>query len=229
MTPLAIAAAVTVFTVTAALAADIDTESTLSVAVGAPTAVGIGSNTFTIEVWATGNYNPNNNSTGIVKIVDTYNMSTTGTITPDATQTTDLTFPAGHYDQAYCLVSSPPVGCAANPHGVSATLIVASGTPSGTTGTLTVSMDDSPGLEEDVLAVGYVVVSVLNGCDEPAAPAIVAQHLMKDHGLSAKQPLFKSAVQGAASETGNGIFGNDPCLNDYAAQVGTWLHANFTH
>jgi HYR domain len=137
-----------------AYAADIQTDADLSTSLLSPTQVSIGDNGFTIKVWAIGNLN-NPSATGQATIVNKYFMATNGTITPSANvaDRTTLTFTKNvNYSQ------NPPCGstqatsiqgCPNNPFIVNANLVVASGTPDNTTGTVTVSNTGSTGLNAD--------------------------------------------------------------------------------
>jgi len=152
-----------------ALAADINTDASLSSNSALPTSVSIGSNSFTIDVWATGNLAAD--KTGVAQVVNKYDMATNGTITPDSTSKTTLNFTVG-YNYSQCSTETPAnaQGCASNHFVVNATLVVAAGTPGGTTGTLTVSTIGSTGLSADGSPdTGYVQVSATNH-----APAVAA-------------------------------------------------------
>jgi hypothetical protein len=146
--------AATIAMAAVAYAADIQTDADLSTSLLSPTQVSVGSNAFTIKVWAVGNLN-NANATGEAIIVNKYFMATNGTITPSANalDRTTLTFTKNvNYSQ------NPPCGstqatsiqgCPNNPFSVAATLVVASGTPDNTSGTLTVANTGSTGLNAD--------------------------------------------------------------------------------
>lgn len=137
-----------------AYAADIQTDAVLGTSVPTATQVSIGNNSFQIKVWATGNIN-NPSATGQAEVVNKYFMATNGTITPSASAAdkTTLSFTTNvNYSQ------SPPCGitqdasiqgCPNNPFVVNAALVVATGTPDDTTGTLTVSNTGSAGLNAD--------------------------------------------------------------------------------
>ena len=144
-----------------ALAADLQTDVSASLSTDAtvPTAVEPGANTFQIKVWATGNLANARSAT----VVTAYSMAADGTITPVGSQTVSLPFAARHYTQD-CPTTNAPLGCAANPHIVTATLTVAPAAPDGKTGTVTVSHSSSgSGLAPDgTPAKGYVVVDIAN-------------------------------------------------------------------
>ena len=147
-----------------ALAADTNTDASLSGNVALPTTVSIGSNSFTINVWATGNLP--GDKTGAAVVANKYVMANDGTITP-STNVVDRTTLNFTVDQNYN--QNPPCGatqgasiqgCPNNPFVVNAALEVAVGTPNSTTGALTVSMTGSNGLTADGSPdTGYVIVS----------------------------------------------------------------------
>jgi hypothetical protein len=146
----------------AALAADIQTDAVLSSNSLVPTEVAVGSNAFDIKVWATGTVP--SDKTGDGYVVNQYNMATTGTITAGTTVTLVHFTPGTNYSSSTaCPASGAPQGCASNPFVINANLQVATGTAAGTTGTLTVATEGTPGLSADSTPdQGFVRVGATN-------------------------------------------------------------------
>lgn len=142
---------------------DLSTDSTV------PETVYVGANSFEIKLWGVGGNIPDQKS-GQVAVTTSYSMATNGTITPGATTQT-LTFPKMNYNTG-CPSTGAPLGCPSNPFVVTASLVVAPGTPGGTNGTVTVvaTPGTQSGVEPDATpAAGYVRVQVAN-----SAPSVDA-------------------------------------------------------
>jgi hypothetical protein len=159
--------------------ATLDTSADLSTSVATPSNVGIGDNTFKIKVWAFQGNVPSGKN-GEVNVGTKYNMSTTGAITADTTSTQKVDFSNINYSSGCPTTGTIPQGCPGNPFEVTATLNVASGTPNGKTGTLTVyhaPVTDSGLTADSVPATGQVKVvipdstpPVINYTLDPATP-----------------------------------------------------------
>lgn len=170
------AATLAIASASTAYAADLDTSATVSTSLSAPSIVSVGDNSFTISITATGNL-PSARS-GTATVTTKYFMAADGTITA-STNTADLQtlhFSPGTNYSSDCTQPSPALGCSTNPFVVTADLVVAAGTPGGSTGTLTVAGTGSQGLTADTSpAVGYVKVADSNHAPTaPGAPILDA-------------------------------------------------------
>lgn len=56
-------------------------------------------------------------------------------------------------------------------------------------------------------------------CEEPAAPAIAGSYMKWTLGIDPNTQTYRDVIEAVAHETGNGIFGNDPCAPGYADAV----------
>jgi hypothetical protein len=106
-------------------------------------------------------------------------MATDGTITPSAAPADQQTLnfiPGYKYNQCATETPANAQGCAGNPFVVTADLVVADGTPGGTSGTLTVANTGSNGLSTDgTPAKGFVQVADSNHAPSmPGAPTLDA-------------------------------------------------------
>src|SRR5688500_1132751 len=108
----------------------LETSTTLSTSAATPTEVTVGVNSLTIRVWATEGNVPTGKS-GLVDVVTSYSMATSGTITAGSSTTT-IDFPNINYSHDCPTTGTIPQGCLANPFVVTASLTVASGTPAET-------------------------------------------------------------------------------------------------
>jgi hypothetical protein len=196
-----------------ALAADLNTDAVLSTNALTPTWVGVGSpdaNKFDIKVWANGNLP--SAQTGAARVVNKYDMDTSGTITADSASTTDLDFVQGNNytpGNSYCPANTTanqgtgPQGCVTNPYVVNATLNVATGTPDSTTGLLTVSTVGSPGLTADSTPdTGNVKVDAKKPTITLNTPAVGASYNVGDNVI----------VDYTCSDSGSGIKDTGGCV-----------------
>jgi len=158
----------------AAYAGSLDTGASLSTAASTPSVVSVGDNSFTIYVSAIGNAPSTQQDTAT--IVTRYTMAADGTITASSAPADQTTLTFASYNYSGCPSANPPQGCAANPFVVTADLVVAAGTPGGTSGTLTVANTGSNGLSTDgTPAMGFVQVAASNHAPSmPGAPTLDA-------------------------------------------------------
>lgn len=172
----AIVAALTVFLGTFAWAADLDAAAVLSTDALVPSEVAIGNNGFTIKLSASGNLDNERTAS----VVNKYFMDSAGTITASTASTdrTSAVFAPRHYTQG-CAATGAPLGCAANPHEIAATLVVATGTANNTAGSFQISHTGAQQLSADSNLQTYRVKVVVSsgpdcttGRSSPAAPSI---------------------------------------------------------